>query len=92
MSVDSSSPAKLVLPIDRSVLTELTRIMRNKRKLESEILSEFEQIKPKVLGCILHVLVKAFRIKSNLQLNDIPQMAYFALWGEQYRKLWDTSP
>jgi hypothetical protein len=79
MSVDCSCSAKLVITIDRSTLTELTRIMRNKRKLESEILCEFEQIKPKVLGCILDVLVKALRIKLNLQLNDLPRMADFAL-------------
>jgi hypothetical protein len=68
--------------LDRSILIELMRIPRDKRKLESQILSEFEQIKPKVLGYIFDVLVKALQIKPNLQLNDLPRMADFALWGE----------
>jgi hypothetical protein len=58
------------------------RIPRDKRKLESQILAEFEELKPKVLGCILDILVKALQIKPNLQLADLPRMADFALWGE----------
>jgi hypothetical protein len=68
--------------LDRSILIELTRIPREKRKLESQILSEFEELKPKVLGYILDVLVKALQIRSSLQLKDLPRMADFALWGE----------
>jgi hypothetical protein len=58
------------------------RIPRDKRKLETEILSEFEQIKPKVLGYIFDVLTRALQIRPNLRLNDLPRMADFALWGE----------
>ena len=68
--------------LDRSLLIELTRIPRNKVKLESQILSEFEQLKPGILGYILDVLVKALQVRPNLQLNDLPRMADFALWGE----------
>ena len=68
--------------LDRSILIELMRIPRDKRKLESQILAEFEQIKPDVLGYTFDVLVKALQIKSNLQLNDLPRMADFALWAE----------
>jgi hypothetical protein len=60
-------------------------------KLESQILAEFEQIKPKVLGYIFDVLVKALEIRPSLRLNDLPRMADFALWGKQYRKLWDMT-
>jgi hypothetical protein len=68
--------------LDRSILIELMRIPRDKRKLETEILAEFEQIKPKVLGYIFDVLVRALQIRPNLRLNDLPRMADFALWGE----------
>jgi hypothetical protein len=58
------------------------RIPRDKRKLESQILAEFEQLKPRILGYIFDVLVKALQIRPNLRLNDLPRMADFALWGE----------
>ncbi|HJT47966.1 MAG TPA: bifunctional DNA primase/polymerase [Nitrososphaeraceae archaeon] len=78
--------------LDRSILIELTRIPRDKRKLESQILSEFEQIKPKVLGYIFDVLVKALEIKPGLQLNDLPRMADFALWGEAISQAMGNRP
>ena len=79
--------------LDRSLLIELARIPRNKVKLESQILSEFEQLKPRILGYILDVLVKALQIRSNLQLNDLPRMADFALWGEAIsREPWEKTP
>jgi hypothetical protein len=79
-------------PLDRSILIELARIPRDKRRLESEILAEFEQIKPKVLGYILDVLVKALQIRSNLQLKDLPRMADFALWGEAISRAIGNEP
>jgi hypothetical protein len=68
--------------LDRSILIELMRIPRDKVKLESQILSEFEQLKPRVLGCILDIIVKTLSIRPTLQLKDLPRMADFALWGE----------
>jgi hypothetical protein len=68
------------------------RIPRDKRKLESEILTEFEQIKPKVLGYILDILVKALKIKAGLQLKDLPRMADFALWGEAISQAMGNEP
>jgi hypothetical protein len=35
-----------------------------------------------VLGYIFDIIVKALQIRCNLQLNDLPRMADFALWGE----------
>jgi hypothetical protein len=78
--------------LDRSILIELMRIPRDKRKLESEILTEFEQIKPKVLGYILDILVKALKIKAGLQLKDLPRMADFALWGEAISQAMGNEP
>jgi hypothetical protein len=39
--------------LDRSILIELMRIPRDKRKLESQILSEFEELKPRFLDTSL---------------------------------------
>jgi Bifunctional DNA primase/polymerase, N-terminal len=78
--------------LDRSILIELMRIPRDKRKLESQILAEFEQIKPKVLGYIFDVLVKALQIKPGLRLNDLPRMADFALWGEAISQAMGNPP
>jgi hypothetical protein len=68
--------------LDRSILIELNRIPKEKRRLESEILVEFEKIKPKLLAHIFDIVANALSIKPTVRLNDVPRMADFAIWGE----------
>ena len=68
--------------LDRSMMIELDRISKENRKIESDIMIEFMQLRPKLLGYIFDVLVKTLQIKSTIKLNDLPRMADFALWGE----------
>jgi hypothetical protein len=68
--------------LDRSMMIELERITKEKRRVESEIIAEFLELRPKLLGYILDILVKTLRIKSRVKLNDLPRMADSALWGE----------
>jgi hypothetical protein len=63
-----------------------TRIFSVRFKLK------FDQIKPKVLGYILDVLVKALEIRPGLRLNDLPRMADFALWGEAISQAMGNKP
>ena len=67
--------------LDRSIMIELDRIPKEKRRLESGIISEFMQIRPKLLAYIFDVLAKALQIKPTLRLSDLPRMADSALWG-----------
>jgi hypothetical protein len=68
--------------LDRSILIELTRIAKEDRRVESEIIAEFLKLRPKLLAYIFYILVKALQIKPTITLQDLPRMADFALWGE----------
>jgi hypothetical protein len=68
--------------LDRSMMIELERIAKEKRRVESDIIAEFLELKPKLLGYIFDILVKTLQIKPIVSLNDLPRMADFALWGE----------
>jgi hypothetical protein len=68
--------------LDRSMMIELERIAKEKRRVESDIIAEFLELRPRLLGYIFDILVKTLQIKSSIKLNDLPRMADFALWGE----------
>lgn len=68
--------------LDRSVLFELDRISPEKRITEDMFWKEFEAKRPLILGGIFNVLSEAMRIKDSIQLEKIPRMADFAVWGE----------
>ena len=68
--------------LDRSIMIELERISKEKRRVESEITSEFFKLRPMLLGYIFDILVKTLQIRPTIKLNDLPRMADFAIWGE----------
>ncbi|HEX6281376.1 MAG TPA: DNA polymerase domain-containing protein [Nitrososphaera sp.] len=68
--------------LDRSIMSEYKRLPDDKRRSESEVLAEFERMKTQLLGYIMDTLVKALQIKANLNLQRLPRMADFAIWGE----------
>ncbi len=68
--------------LDRSIMSEYKRLPDDKRRSESEVLAEFERMKPQLLGYIMDILVKALQIKPGLKLKKLPRMADFAVWGE----------
>ena len=68
--------------LDRSILTEFVRIPPEQRKEEAKIEVVFEEMRAKLLGHILDVLVRTLEIKPTIELYDLPRMADFAVWGE----------
>jgi hypothetical protein len=68
--------------LDRSIMSEYKRLLDDKRRSESEVLSEFERMKTQLLGYIMDTLVKALQIRPTLDLRRLPRMADFAIWGE----------
>ena len=68
--------------LDRSIMIELDRIVNEDRKQESDIITEFLELRPKLLSYIFDILVKALKIKPTIKLNNLPRMADFAIWGE----------
>ena len=78
--------------MDRSIVIELDRIKKENKTTEEKIVAAFEELKPKLLGYIFDVLVKALQIKESLKLDNMPRMADFALWGEVIGRAMDYEP
>jgi hypothetical protein len=78
--------------LDRSIFIELPDISDENRKKEEVLLAEFERIKPKLLGYIFDVIVKAMQIKSTLNMRELSRMADFAEWGEAISRAMGYSP
>jgi hypothetical protein len=68
--------------LDRSIIIEQNRIDKKNRVPERLVIDRFNEIRPKLLGYIFSILVKAMKIKSTINLDEFPRMADFALWGE----------
>ncbi|MBT9169380.1 MAG: hypothetical protein DDT19_02739 [Syntrophomonadaceae bacterium] len=67
--------------LDRSILFELDRITKKKRKTEHAFWQEFEQDRPYILGAILTALSGALQRYPTVTLSALPRMADFAQWG-----------
>jgi hypothetical protein len=78
--------------LDRSILIELNRIAKENRRVESEIIAEFMELSPRLLGYIFDVLVRTLQIKPTILLQDLPRMADFAFWGEAISQAMGTTP
>ncbi len=67
--------------LERSLLIELERIDKEKRKQEKEIYTNFTKDLPYILGGVLDVLTRAIEIKPRLNVSNLPRMADWANWG-----------
>ncbi len=67
--------------LERSLLLELSRIEPEDRKMEQDLMADFEGDLPFILGGVFDVLVKAIKIKPTIKLTSAPRMADFASWG-----------
>ena len=68
--------------LDRSVPVDLKAIPENKRRLESDLVAQFENDKPYIFGCLLDLLSDTLRLRNDISLNAYPRMADFARTGE----------
>jgi hypothetical protein len=65
------------------ILTE--QIMKDKRRKIEDIWNEFEELRPKLLGYILDILVKVIqtmRENGSIKFRELPRMADFAAYAE----------
>ena len=67
--------------LDRSILIHLDRIEPTKRRLDSELMMNFEKDRPIILGGIFDTISQAMKLKDSIKLTTIPRMADFYLWG-----------
>jgi hypothetical protein len=66
--------------IDRSLIINHLPIDPQDRRPESELLAQFEEARPRILGALLDAAVTALRELPNTRLPRLPRMADFALW------------
>jgi DNA polymerase, archaea type len=78
--------------LDRSILTQFDRIADEQRKEESEIETIFEEMRPKLFGYILEMLVKTLQIKPSIKLSNLPRMADFTVWAEAVARAMGYQP
>jgi hypothetical protein len=64
--------------LDRSIITILAAIPKDKRRAEKQFWAEFEQVKPKILGGLLNVVSSAMAKVESVHLEALPRMADFA--------------
>lgn len=67
--------------LDRAILFKLDRITHEKRRGERDVWKEFEAVRPVILGGIFSALSKAMAIRADIELERLPRMADFTLWG-----------
>lgn len=67
--------------LDRALIIELPEIDEGRRKTEEEIFSEFEKVRPKILGGIFDAISKAMKIKSSIRLEANFRLADYCNWG-----------
>jgi hypothetical protein len=77
INLTSSKPDLL----ERSILFELRRVEKNKRREESQLIKDFERERPNILGSIFDALAKGLALKPLMHVDALPRMADFALWG-----------
>ena len=66
---------------DRAIFLTLPPIRDPQRRPESELWREFEIARPRILGALLDAAVHGLRAMGRVQLDRLPRMADFALWG-----------
>lgn len=67
--------------LDRSILFSLERIPPEKRQSEERFWKDFEQDRAAILGGVFDTLSKALSIIPTMNVEGLPRMADFALWG-----------
>jgi energy-coupling factor transporter ATP-binding protein EcfA2 len=67
---------------DRSVFLNLNPIARSRRRTESSIWPAFRADYPRMMGGVLDAIAGGLRELPSVQLNDLPRMADYAVWGE----------
>ncbi|PWU80100.1 MAG: hypothetical protein DLM72_13875 [Candidatus Nitrosopolaris wilkensis] len=70
--------------LDRGLIIELKRIDKKEQREVTDIWNKFEEIRPKLLGYILDIVVKVLGIIQaiSVKLEELPRMADFAKIGE----------
>ena len=78
--------------VDRSIIVNLPKIPNNSRKLEADLLKDFDTTKPRIFGSILGVISGALKFVVMFSEASYFRMADFAHWiyGAEFVGLWKS--
>lgn len=66
--------------LDRTLIITLPSIKDAERRAQGELLSEFTEAWPAILGAMMTAVTCALRNIDEVQLDSLPRMADFAIW------------
>ncbi|MEX2552924.1 MAG: hypothetical protein WD627_08005, partial [Actinomycetota bacterium] len=67
--------------LDRSIILNLPRIRPESRRTERELMTAYQQARPKILGALLDGVAAGLRNLPSTRLEEPPRMADFATWA-----------
>jgi hypothetical protein len=67
--------------LDRSLIIGTERVVDRQRREDRMLVERFMAAKPKLLGALLDLMVKAMAAYSRVTVQNPPRMADFARWG-----------
>src|SRR5262249_27036937 len=74
---------------DRSMFLTFEWINEERRRPESELWSDFERERPRILGALLDAMVVGMANRAKVKLATLPRMADFAIWSAAWEPaLW----
>lgn len=65
---------------DRALTIHLQAVSETERRTEDEFWTDFEAVRPRILGALLDAASMALRNVSDVKLDRVPRMADFAKW------------
>ena len=66
---------------DRAIFLTLEPIPEDKRRPESELWAAFNADRPRILGALLDAMAMGLARLPEIQLQQLPRMADFAIWA-----------
>jgi hypothetical protein len=67
--------------LDRAIILTLPQLKEEQRRMESEIMGEFDRVQPRILGAIFNAIAMGLKNLPTTQLARKPRMADFAVWA-----------
>lgn len=67
--------------LDRVLLVELETLQERARRTEAMLLADFADARPRIFGGLLDAVAEALHGHGDVQLDELPRMADFALWS-----------
>ncbi|HON36338.1 MAG TPA: hypothetical protein PLY52_08540 [Methanothrix sp.] len=66
--------------LDRTITVELAKIEEKKRKLERDVMADYEKIRGQILGLILDATATGLKRVDEVKTPNLPRMADFCQW------------